>query len=125
MQLSLFALPIAAACMCVYDFDALRTGNLLVGFNWWAWLAVLLNAVGGVAVSMALKYADKCRARPPRRVLARCTRAVALFCFCTFCCARAVRVRVLCACAVCACCARAVRVRVLCACAVCACACCA
>ena len=58
MQLSLFALPVAGACMGVYDFNALCTGGLLIGFNGWAWLAVVLNAVGGVAVSMALKYAD-------------------------------------------------------------------
>ncbi|KAL1515668.1 hypothetical protein AB1Y20_002285 [Prymnesium parvum] len=58
LQLSLFALPIAASCVAVYDFPAMRAGELMVGFNRWAWSAVLLNAIGGVAVSMALKYAD-------------------------------------------------------------------
>ncbi|KAL3906944.1 MAG: hypothetical protein SGPRY_010357 [Prymnesium sp.] len=55
MQLSMFALPIATVCVGVYDFRAIASGEIMVGFNRWAWLAVVLNAIGGVAVSMALK----------------------------------------------------------------------
>jgi len=58
IQLSIFALPVAAICVCVYDTAEMREGSLLVGFGPVAWLAVVLNAVGGIAVSMALKYAD-------------------------------------------------------------------
>eukprot|EP00967_Tisochrysis_lutea_P060509 scaffold77405_cov32-Tisochrysis_lutea.AAC.1 len=58
IQLSIFALPVAAMTMCVYDYRALLDGGLMVGFNEVVWVAVCLNAVGGIAVSMALKYAD-------------------------------------------------------------------
>ncbi len=58
VQLSVFALPISAACMLMYDAPHVVDGSLLVGFNGWAWLTVCLSAVGGIAVSMALKYAD-------------------------------------------------------------------
>jgi len=44
--------------MVVYDYSHLRRGNLMVGFNMVVWVAVALNALGGVAVSMALKFAD-------------------------------------------------------------------
>ena len=44
--------------MVVYDYNHLRRGNLMVGFNTVVWVAVALNALGGVAVSMALKFAD-------------------------------------------------------------------
>lgn len=58
VQLSLFALPIAGGCVLAYDSDSVLQGQLLRGLNGWAWFAILLNAVGGIAVSMALKYAD-------------------------------------------------------------------
>lgn len=58
IQLSVFALPVAFLTMCAYDHRALRHGRLMVGFNEVVWVAVSLNAVGGIAVSMALKYAD-------------------------------------------------------------------
>jgi UDP-sugar transporter A1/2/3 len=58
IQLSVFALPVAFLTMCAYDHRALRNGRLMVGFNDVVWIAVSLNAVGGIAVSMALKYAD-------------------------------------------------------------------
>ena len=58
IQLSLFALPVAGLTMLLYDRDDVVGGRLFVGFNHVAWLAVVLAAVGGVAVSMALKYAD-------------------------------------------------------------------
>ena len=51
MQLSLFALPVSGLCMALYDYPSLAGGELLIGFNGWAWLAVGLNAIGGVAVS--------------------------------------------------------------------------
>ena len=62
MQLSLFSTPVSAVCMMLYDHDALYERNLLVGFSWLIVLAVSLNALGGIAVSMALKCA---RPRPP------------------------------------------------------------
>ena len=58
IQLSLFALPVSCLCMLMYDAPHVLDGSLLVGFNQWAWLTVCLSAVGGIAVSMALKYAD-------------------------------------------------------------------
>ena len=58
IQLSLFALPVAGLTMLLYDRDDVVGGRIFVGFNHVAWLAVVLAAVGGVAVSMALKYAD-------------------------------------------------------------------
>ena len=58
VQLSFFALPISILCMVAYDAPSLFSGNLFVGFNVWAWLTVALSALGGIAVSMALKYAD-------------------------------------------------------------------
>ena len=65
MQLSLFSTPVSAVCMMLYDHEALYERNLLVGFSRVIWLAVSLNALGGIAVSMALKCVD-----PP---CARCT----------------------------------------------------
>lgn len=45
--------------MVAYDLRAVAYGTLFVGFHrGWVWLAVLLSALGGIAVSMALKYAD-------------------------------------------------------------------
>eukprot|EP00316_Scyphosphaera_apsteinii_P015812 CAMPEP_0119303044 /NCGR_PEP_ID=MMETSP1333-20130426/4539_1 /TAXON_ID=418940 /ORGANISM="Scyphosphaera apsteinii, Strain RCC1455" /LENGTH=391 /DNA_ID=CAMNT_0007305605 /DNA_START=228 /DNA_END=1403 /DNA_ORIENTATION=+ len=58
VQLSIFALPVAGFCMLLYDRDTIQRGEMLSGFNSMAWLAVILNAIGGIAVSMALKYAD-------------------------------------------------------------------
>ena len=56
IQLSLFALPVAAATMALYDHTALLAPEgMWVGFNAWAWATVVLAAVGGIAVSMALK----------------------------------------------------------------------
>ena len=57
IQLSIFALPISCLCMLVYDWRAMLAGHLLIGFNGWAWLTVALSALGGIAVSMALKCA--------------------------------------------------------------------
>ena len=58
IQLSIFALPIALTCMVGYDARALLSGDLLRGFGrGWAWLTVALSALGGIAVSMALKCA--------------------------------------------------------------------
>ena len=59
IQLSVFALPVSCLCMLVYDAPTIFDhSSLLIGFNEWAWLTVGLSAVGGIAVSMALKYAD-------------------------------------------------------------------
>jgi len=44
--------------MVMYDAHAISSRHLLVGFRSWAWLTVFLSALGGIAVSMALKYAD-------------------------------------------------------------------
>ena len=55
IQLSLFALPVAAVCMAWADYDALVHGGWLIGFNWVAWLAVALNALGGIVVSRSLR----------------------------------------------------------------------
>jgi UDP-sugar transporter A1/2/3 len=58
IQLSVFALPVSCVCMLIHDAPHVLDGSLLVGFNGWAWLTVCLSALGGIAVSMALKYAD-------------------------------------------------------------------
>ena len=57
IQLSFFALPISCVTALAYDWAAIVHGDLLVGFNKWAWLTVALSALGGIAVSMALKCA--------------------------------------------------------------------
>ena len=59
VQLSVFALPISCACTLVYDAPSIMQGTIFVGFNRWAWLTVLLSAIGGIAVSKALKYAAR------------------------------------------------------------------
>ena len=58
VQLSVFSLPVSALCMLVYDYRAWRESTLFVGFQPVVWLAISLSALGGIAVSMALKYAD-------------------------------------------------------------------
>ena len=58
VQLSIFSLPISAGCMLAFDHEAARARTLLVGFRPVVWLAISLSALGGIAVSMALKYAD-------------------------------------------------------------------
>ena len=58
IQLSLFAMPISLLTMFSYDQAAIRNGNMMIGFNIWAWITVALSALGGIAVSMTLKYAD-------------------------------------------------------------------
>ena len=46
-------------CVIAYDSHALLSGELMRGFErGWPWLTVALSALGGIAVSMALKYAD-------------------------------------------------------------------
>lgn len=72
MQLSLFSTPVSAVCMMLYDHEALYERNLLVGFSWLIVLAVSLNALGGIAVSMALKCARP--ARPACTLCPPCTR---------------------------------------------------
>ena len=69
MQLSLFSTPVSAVCMMLYDHEALYARNLLVGFSRVIWLAVSLNALGGIAVSMALKCVG-----PPCTRCTRCAR---------------------------------------------------
>jgi hypothetical protein len=54
--------------MMLYDHEALYERNLLVGFSWLIVLAVSLNALGGIAVSMALKCG-----RPPCTLCPPCT----------------------------------------------------
>jgi UDP-sugar transporter A1/2/3 len=56
--MSLFSLPIAAAAVAVTDWDAVRSGRLLVGFGAWPAGIVCLGALGGVVTSVALRYAD-------------------------------------------------------------------
>ena len=82
MQLSLFSTPVSAVCMMLYDHEALYERNLLVGFSRVIWLAVSLNALGGIAVSMALKCVG-----PPCARCTRCTRYTlcALYTRCTLC----------------------------------------
>lgn len=58
VQLSIFSLPVSAGCMLAFDHQAARERTLLVGFRPVVWLAIALSALGGIAVSMALKYAD-------------------------------------------------------------------
>ena len=44
--------------MLIYDRETLYDygwSGLFVGFNGWAWLTVVLSAIGGIAVSMTLK----------------------------------------------------------------------
>ena len=55
IQLSFIALPISIVCMFAYDWKQIVQGDMMIGFNRWAWLTVALSALGGIAVSMALK----------------------------------------------------------------------
>ena len=60
VQMSLFALPMAAATVVVTDGDTLaRRGSaaLFGGFNRWLVATIVLGAVGGLMVSVAFKYA--------------------------------------------------------------------
>jgi len=51
---------------CAFNFfgalmsnpEVMSSGNPLQGFNFWAWMVVLNNALNGLAISAILKYAD-------------------------------------------------------------------
>merc|ERR1711862_781991 len=57
MQLQSFCLPVAMFSM-VTDKNALCEGGVFYGWDWLTCLVVLLNALGGFAVSLTMKYAD-------------------------------------------------------------------
>ena len=64
--MSLFSLPLAAAALLATDAASLASGALFVGFGAWATAIVCLGAVGGVAVSMALRCSRRRRRRASR-----------------------------------------------------------
>jgi len=58
IQLGMFALPLAAACMAYQDHEQIRDYGLLQGFDSVVWTVVLLNSCGGLLVAAVMKYAD-------------------------------------------------------------------
>lgn len=58
LQLSLFSVPLASAAVYVNDADAVMRLGFFYGYNWLTLVIVVLHAVGGIAVSVAVKYAD-------------------------------------------------------------------
>jgi UDP-sugar transporter A1/2/3 len=58
LQLSLFALPLAAAAAVVQDGRHIARVGAFAGFDRVVWSVVLINGVGGLLVAATMKYAD-------------------------------------------------------------------
>ena len=58
LQLSLFALPLAAAAAVVQDGRHIARVGAFTGFDQIVWSVVLINGVGGLLVAATMKYAD-------------------------------------------------------------------
>lgn len=57
-QLSLYGLPLAVLSLITADRTELLEGGFFQGFNLFTWLAIALQAFGGIVVGMVVKYAD-------------------------------------------------------------------
>jgi UDP-sugar transporter A1/2/3 len=57
-QLSLYGLPLAVLSLITADRAELLEGGFFQGFNLFTWLAIALQAFGGIVVGMVVKYAD-------------------------------------------------------------------
>ncbi|CAI5449139.1 unnamed protein product [Caenorhabditis angaria] len=58
IRLSLLTLFFAAITVLVTDSERIYTDGLFQGWNWIVWLVTFLNSVGGLCVSLVMKYAD-------------------------------------------------------------------
>ncbi|KAI6187900.1 hypothetical protein M3Y98_00295600 [Aphelenchoides besseyi] len=58
IQLSLFSIPLAAFMVAVKDYRCVVENGLLNGFDSFVWIAVGIQALGGLIVAMVIKYAD-------------------------------------------------------------------
>ncbi|KAI6214839.1 hypothetical protein M3Y94_00315700 [Aphelenchoides besseyi] len=58
VQLSLFSIPLAALMVAVKDYKCVAENGLLNGFDIFVWIAVGIQALGGLIVAMVIKYAD-------------------------------------------------------------------
>ncbi|KAI9017694.1 nucleotide-sugar transporter [Gaertneriomyces semiglobifer] len=58
MQLGAFAIPFSLMALLATDFGVILNGNPLNGFNTVTWCVVLNQALGGLLVSIVVKYAD-------------------------------------------------------------------
>ena len=56
IQLSMFALPLAAAAAALQDGRHIRRYGLLQGFDEVVWLVVVVNGAGGLLVAATMKY---------------------------------------------------------------------
>ncbi|XP_037069482.1 UDP-N-acetylglucosamine transporter-like, partial [Pollicipes pollicipes] len=58
LQLSVFSLPFGAAAVLFNDGAAVAEHGLLHGYTRYTWLVIVLQAFGGLVVSLTMKYAD-------------------------------------------------------------------
>eukprot|EP00635_Sarcinochrysidales_sp_CCMP3193_P007366 CAMPEP_0118906580 /NCGR_PEP_ID=MMETSP1166-20130328/10290_1 /TAXON_ID=1104430 /ORGANISM="Chrysoreinhardia sp, Strain CCMP3193" /LENGTH=421 /DNA_ID=CAMNT_0006845903 /DNA_START=38 /DNA_END=1303 /DNA_ORIENTATION=- len=58
IQLAVASVAIEGAWAAATDYEKIQEHGLWYGFEWRAWLAVFMAALGGLAVAAVLKYAD-------------------------------------------------------------------
>jgi len=57
-QLAIFGFLFGLAAVAVQDYDIVLADGFFQGYNRYAWMVVVLQAVGGLIVAMVMKYAD-------------------------------------------------------------------
>ncbi|CCD64474.3 Nucleotide Sugar TransPorter family [Caenorhabditis elegans] len=58
IRLSILTLLFAGITMLSKDGDAIITGNIFHGWTWIVWLVTIGNSIGGLCISLVMKYAD-------------------------------------------------------------------
>ncbi|KAI9138791.1 nucleotide-sugar transporter-domain-containing protein [Paraphysoderma sedebokerense] len=58
IQLAFFSTIFISLQILILDFDLITQQGFWIGYNRITWLAILLNAVGGLIVALVVKYAD-------------------------------------------------------------------
>uniref|UniRef100_F1L7G5 UDP-galactose/UDP-N-acetylglucosamine transporter srf-3 n=1 Tax=Ascaris suum TaxID=6253 RepID=F1L7G5_ASCSU len=58
IRLSLLGIPISAISVILNDYDLVAQGGIFRGFDELVWIMTITNSVGGLLISIVIKYAD-------------------------------------------------------------------
>ncbi|VDM40107.1 unnamed protein product [Toxocara canis] len=58
VRLSLLGIPMSAISVFVSDYDLVARGEMFRGFDTLVWIMTITNSVGGLLISIVIKYAD-------------------------------------------------------------------
>ncbi|PAV60572.1 hypothetical protein WR25_23133 [Diploscapter pachys] len=79
IRLGLLTLVFATFTMIASDAGAIAVGGLFQGWTWLVWLVTVLNSIGGLAVSMVMKYADNVKKTYCQTIAIGLTAVISIF----------------------------------------------